>query len=99
MPPYEAVSVTVWFEVNAPALAVKLAVFAPEITVTLEGIVTEEVELFRFIDAPPLAAAALRVAVQVAEPFGAIVLGVQASELSCALVAVCEDRLECARAA
>jgi hypothetical protein len=63
-----AVSVTVWAVLTEDAVAVKLAVVDPAATVTEAGTVTAELPLARLSANPPVAAAALNVAVQLSVP-------------------------------
>jgi hypothetical protein len=69
-PPAVAVRIAVWAELTAVAVAEKVALVAPDATVTVTGIVTALLLLVRFTFAPPLGAAMLRVTVQlsVADP-------------------------------
>ncbi len=68
MPAALAVNVTDWEEVTAETGAEKLAVVAPEATVTEAGTVTAELLLARFTANPLLAAAALRLTVHASVP-------------------------------
>ena len=68
MPPALAVSVTVSAELTALAVAVKLALLAPDCTVTDEGTLTADLLLARLTVNPPLAAAVFRLTVQLSVP-------------------------------
>jgi hypothetical protein len=67
-------------EVNAPAVAVKVAVVEPAGTVTVAGVVRAVVLLASVVTAPPVAAAALRVTVHVTLALGATAPLAQARE-------------------
>lgn len=67
-PPAAAVSVAVWFEVTADAVAVKIALVAPAATVTDPGTVTELLLLESATAWPPAGAAAVRVTEQASVP-------------------------------
>ncbi|MGA3035043.1 MAG: hypothetical protein ABSD70_17285 [Terracidiphilus sp.] len=66
--PALAVRVTVVAVLTAVAVAVKLALVAPDATVTDEGTVTAKLLLARLTAKPPLAAAALTVTEQLSVP-------------------------------
>jgi len=66
--PAEAVKVAVCAEVTAETAAVKLAVVAPEATVTEAGTATEVLLLASETAWPPLGAAPLNVTVQASVP-------------------------------
>jgi len=67
VPPALAVSVTVSAELTALAVAVKLALLAPDCTVTDEGTLTADLLLARLTVKPPLAAV-FRLTVQLSVP-------------------------------
>jgi hypothetical protein len=67
-PPALAVSVTVVAVLTVDTLAVKLALVAPDATVTFAGTATSELLLARLTANPPLAAAAFRETVQLSVP-------------------------------
>ena len=67
-PPEDAVSVAVCAVETAVIVAVKLALVAPEATVTDDGTVTDALLLVRLTAWPPLGAAAVSVAVQLSVP-------------------------------
>jgi len=66
--PAEAVKVAVCAEVTAETAAVKLAVVAPEATLTEAGTATDELLLASETLTPPLGAAPLNVTVQASVP-------------------------------
>jgi hypothetical protein len=68
VPPALAVKVAVCDVLTAVTVAVKLAVAAPEATVTLAGTVTAELLLATLTAKPPVAAAAFNVIVQLSVP-------------------------------
>ena len=76
-PPEAAVSVAVCAVVTDDTVAVKLALVAPSATVTEEGTTTAALLLESVTVWPPLAAAALSVAVQLSVPALVIELDVQ----------------------
>ena len=80
--PALAVRVTVVELLTVPAVAVKLALVAPEATVTDEGTVTAALLLARLTASPPLAAAAFSVTEQVSVPAPVIEPLVQLNALS-----------------
>jgi hypothetical protein len=75
----EAVRVAVWLAVKEPAVAVKVALLAPEGMVTDVGTVTRDELDATVATAPPDPAAALRFMVQVAGAAGANAAGLQVS--------------------
>ena len=81
-PPEEPVSVAVCAVVTAAIVAVKLALVAPEATVTDDGTVTAALLLERLTDWPLLPAAALSVTVQLSVPAPVIDALAQVSALS-----------------
>jgi hypothetical protein len=80
------VIVAVWDVVTAAALTVKLALVAPADTETEAGTVTLALLPDRVTEAPPLGAAVLNVAVQVAVPGVLIVVGVHVSDVMVVVV-------------
>ena len=74
-------------------VAVKLALVAPEATVTDEGTVTAVLLLERLTAWPPLGAAALSVAVQLSVPAPVIDPLVQLSPLTLLCVALATNKL------
>ena len=80
-----AVSVAVWAVVTAETVAVKLALVAPEDTVTEAGTVTALLLLDRLTARPPVPAAAERVTVQASVPAPVMEARLQARELTAAL--------------
>ena len=77
LPLNSAVKVTLAEAAVACADAVKMAVFCPAFTVTVEGTVTVDLLLDSETVTPPAGAATLRVTVQLAVAEAAIVVGVQ----------------------
>ena len=73
-------TVTVWFVVKLPAVALNVAVAAPEPTVTDAGTVNAVLVSVTVTAAPPLGAALFSVTVQVLDAFGPILLGLHASD-------------------
>ena len=78
---------------TAAIVAVKLALVAPEATVTDDGTVTDALLLVRLTAWPPLGAAAVSVAVQLSVPAPVIDPLVQLSSLSCCCGALVAPRL------
>jgi hypothetical protein len=68
LPDADAVTVAVCAELTAVTVAVKLALVAPEATVTEADTVTAELLLVRLTATPPVDAAALSVTVQLSVP-------------------------------
>ncbi len=66
--PVFAVSITAFEELTVCTVAVKLAFFTPDATVTDAGTVTAALLLVRFTVCPLLAAAVFRVTVQMSDP-------------------------------
>jgi hypothetical protein len=87
IPPALAVRVVACAVPHADTAAVKLALVAPDGTVTVAGSVTAVLLLDRLTLVPPLPAAALNVTVQASVPDPVIELLVHVNALSC--VAVC----------
>ncbi|HSR09267.1 MAG TPA: hypothetical protein VLM42_19200, partial [Bryobacteraceae bacterium] len=91
------VTVAFWVLLTFPAVAEKVALLWPDVTVTLAGTVSNPLLLAR-VTAAALMAALLKVTVQVLDELLPRVVGAQASELSCAgalavSVKVCEEPL------
>jgi hypothetical protein len=66
--PALAVRVTAWADDTGETVAAKVALVAPAATLTVDGTVTEALLLERLTLSPPVAAAALRVTVQISVP-------------------------------
>jgi hypothetical protein len=81
-PDAEAVKVAVWFEENAETVAVKVALVAPEATVTDDGTETFALLLERFTPRPPFGAEAVNETVQVSVPAPVNAPAVQESALN-----------------
>ena len=79
-PLYEAVTATLWFEVNDPACNVTVAEFDPAPIVTDGATVTRLLLVERSTLAPPAGAFLLRVTAQVVAAAGESTLGLQTSE-------------------
>ena len=81
--------------IEAPAVALKVAVVAPAVTVTEAGTVSEALLLARVTLAPPVGAVCVRVTVQVLTALCPRLVGLQATPetrtgASRLIVAVCE---------
>jgi hypothetical protein len=83
VPLYVAVRVAAWSAVTVPAVAVKLAVVTPALTVTLDGTVTLPLLLDRLTAAPPDGATFVNVTVQLDVAPLATADGLQIRELTC----------------
>ncbi|MBI1791168.1 MAG: hypothetical protein HYR60_26870 [Acidobacteria bacterium] len=75
MPPAEAVTVALWVVAGVPAVAVKVALLAPEATVTEAGTVSAALLLDRLTAKPPPAATLFSVTVHVPVADGLMAAG------------------------
>ena len=83
LPLINAVTVTAWFAVTVPAVAVKLAVVVPDATVTDAGIVSAVLLPSESVTVePPVGAACDSVAVQVELPPELMVVGEHCSDVT-----------------